>query len=75
MLSRFAGAAEQLQSALLVNPHDIAATADTIHHALSMPLEERRQRWRDLQEHVRVHDISWWRREYLAALDRTRDAT
>ena len=37
VLSEFAGAAEQLQAALLVNPHDIAATADAIYRALSMP--------------------------------------
>ena len=47
VLSEFAGAAEQLQAALLVNPHDIAATADAIYRALSMPLEERRERWQD----------------------------
>ena len=43
VLSEFAGAAEQLQAALLVNPHDIAATADAIYRALSMPLEERQR--------------------------------
>ena len=48
VLSEFAGAAEQLQTALLVNPHDIAATADAIHRALSMPLEERIERWQEL---------------------------
>ena len=48
VLSEFAGAAEQLQAALLVNPHDIAATADAIYRALSMPLEERRERWQEL---------------------------
>ena len=48
VLSEFAGAAEQLQAALLVNPHDIGATADAIHRALSMPVEERRERWQAL---------------------------
>jgi trehalose 6-phosphate synthase len=70
VLSEFAGAAEQLQAALLVNPHDIAGTADAIHHALAMPLEERRERWQALDAAVRDQDIAWWRREFLAALDR-----
>ena len=48
VLSEFAGAAEQLQAALLVNPHDIGATADAIFRALSMPLEERRERWQEM---------------------------
>ena len=74
VLSEFAGAAEQLQTALMVNPHDIAATADAIHHALSMPLEERRERWQALEAGVRSFDIAWWRGEFLAALDATRDA-
>ena len=72
VLSEFAGAAEQLQAALLVNPHDIAATADAIHRALSMPPEERIERWQDLIRDVREHDIDWWRRSFLEALDASR---
>jgi trehalose 6-phosphate synthase len=74
VLSEFAGAAEQLRSALLVNPHDIAGLADAIHRALHMPLEERRERWRALDAAVREQDIAWWRRGFLAALDATRRA-
>ena len=48
VLSEFAGAADQMQAALLVNPHDIAATAYAIHRALTMPQEERHERWQDL---------------------------
>ncbi|HWP12752.1 MAG TPA: trehalose-6-phosphate synthase, partial [Ramlibacter sp.] len=44
VLSRFAGAAEQLREALLVNPYDIEGTAAAIQLALQMPLEERRAR-------------------------------
>jgi trehalose 6-phosphate synthase len=72
VLSEFAGAAEQLQSAILVNPHDIGASAEAIFRALSMPLEERRERWQDLIQAVREQDISWWRRRFLEVLDATR---
>jgi trehalose 6-phosphate synthase len=72
VLSEFAGAAEQLQSALLVNPHDIGANAEAIFRALSMPLEERRERWQDLIRAVREQDIAWWRRRFLEVLDATR---
>jgi trehalose 6-phosphate synthase len=71
VLSEFAGAAEQMQAALLVNPHDIAGTADAIFRALSMSLEERRERWQELDKSVRDHDLAWWRRRFIAALDQT----
>src|SRR5262249_17916721 len=45
VLSQFAGAAKQLQAALLVNPHDIEAMARSIKAALAMPLDERLSRW------------------------------
>ncbi len=71
VLSEFAGAAEQMRSALLVNPHDIAGMADAIYEALHMQLDERRERWRDLYEAVRTYDIAWWRKGFLDALDAT----
>jgi trehalose 6-phosphate synthase len=69
VLSEFAGAADQLQAALLVNPHDIAASADAIYRALTMPIEERVERWQDMMRAVRDQDIGWWRRSFLKALD------
>jgi trehalose 6-phosphate synthase len=68
VLSRFAGAAEQLGDALLVNPYDTQATADAIQGALHMPLQERRMRHTRLLEQIRGHDVHWWRRGFLAAL-------
>ena len=71
VLSRFAGAAEQLVDALLVNPYDIQATADAIQRALHMPLEERRLRHSRLMEEIRLHDVHWWRRRFLTTLMET----
>jgi trehalose 6-phosphate synthase len=68
VLSRFAGAAEQLTGALLVNPYDTDGTADAIHHALAMPLEERRVRHERLLAEIRRHDVHWWRERFLEAL-------
>jgi trehalose 6-phosphate synthase len=68
VLSRFAGAAEQLVDALLVNPYDTQATADAIQRALHMPLTERQARHARLLEEIRAHDVHWWRRAFLAAL-------
>jgi len=68
VLSEFAGAAEQLTDALIVNPHDRSRLADTIYSALTMPLEERQRRWRSLRQVVEEQDIAWWRRNFLEDL-------
>ncbi len=72
VLSEFAGAAEELQSAILVNPHDVSSTADAILRALTMPVEERRERWESMNATIRHHDIAWWRHAFLDALAATR---
>jgi trehalose 6-phosphate synthase len=72
VLSRFAGAAEQLREALLVNPYDSEGTAAAIQLALQMPLEERRNRHRALMETIRRYDVHWWCDTFLAALAEAR---
>jgi trehalose 6-phosphate synthase len=68
VLSRFAGAAEQMREALLVNPYDIPATAQAIQQALQMPLADRRSRHAALLAQIRAQDVHWWRRTFLADL-------
>ena len=68
VLSRFAGAAEQLKEALLVNPYDTDGTADTIQQALQMPLPERQARHQKLLQQIRERDVHWWRQSFLKAL-------
>ena len=68
VLSRFAGAAEQMSEALIINPHDPVSIAEATVEALRMPLEERQRRWRKLWEGVREHDIHWWSERFLRAL-------
>jgi len=53
VLSRFAGAADELTEALLVNPFDPDEIAEAMHQALSMDLDERRARHQALAEKVR----------------------
>ena len=68
VLSHFAGAAHELREALLVNPHDLDGVADAIACAATMPVGERRERWRSMMEHLRKYDINHWRRSFLEAL-------
>jgi trehalose 6-phosphate synthase len=68
VLSSFAGAARELDSALLVNPYDLDGVADAIATAVAMPLPERRERWQAMMAQLQRHDITAWRRSYLRAL-------
>lgn len=68
VLSRFAGAAQELGNALLVNPADTEEVADALETALAMPLEERKMRWRAMMDVLERQDITAWRRSFLAAL-------
>src|SRR5690606_36999802 len=68
ILSRFAGAAEQMTEALLINPHSAEEIADAIGRALRMPREERIRRWRALMDGLLAQDVQWWRRCFTEAL-------
>ncbi|MGR3762342.1 alpha,alpha-trehalose-phosphate synthase (UDP-forming) (plasmid) [Roseobacteraceae bacterium NS-SX3] len=68
ILSRMAGAAEDLQEALLVNPYDIEDMTVAIERALSMPLEERQARYASCMQAVRRTDVSYWSKSFLEAL-------
>ncbi|MBB2971926.1 alpha,alpha-trehalose-phosphate synthase (UDP-forming) [Mesorhizobium sp. RMAD-H1] len=68
ILSRFAGAARELDGALLVNPYDIEAVSNAIARALSMPLEARRERWNQMMPHLLEHDVSRWCEDFLKVL-------
>ncbi|OUL79448.1 alpha,alpha-trehalose-phosphate synthase (UDP-forming) [Paraburkholderia hospita] len=70
VLSRFAGAAEQLKEALLVNPYDTQGTAHAIQRALTMSIDERVNRHTALMERIRRFDVHWWSSTFLTALSR-----
>lgn len=68
ILSRFAGAAEDLSEALIVNPYDPGEITDAMHQALTMPLEERRDRMDRLRGRVFTTTAESYCRNFLAAL-------
>ena len=72
ILSRFAGAAEELDQALLVNPHEPDAMAAAIHRGLTMPLEERIERHTRMFARVLANDIDNWVETFLSALEQPR---
>ncbi|SEJ42809.1 alpha,alpha-trehalose-phosphate synthase (UDP-forming) [Frateuria terrea] len=68
VLSRFAGAAQELTEALLVNPADTVEVADALERALAMPQRERIARWRSMMDVLQRHDLTAWRNAFLHAL-------
>jgi trehalose 6-phosphate synthase len=71
ILSAFAGAAKQLDAALLVNPHDIEATSRAIGQALIMSADERRERWRSMMTKLEESSLSSWFSDFVSALTST----
>jgi trehalose 6-phosphate synthase len=68
ILSRFAGAAQELDCALLVNPYDTDLTASAIARALAMSIEERRERWSALMARVEENTVGHWCANFVEAL-------
>ena len=68
ILSQFAGAAEQMGDALIVNPHDHEQMATAMMTALAMPRSERKRRHAALMEVLTRQDVHWWSRGFLTAL-------
>jgi trehalose 6-phosphate synthase len=67
VLSEGAGAAEQLgEGALVVSPADVIGTAEALHKALEMSLEERQRRAEWLRRSVAAEDITMWLYHQLA---------
>ena len=73
VLSRFAGAARECEAALIVNPYDADAVANAIARALSMPIEERRERHKSIMRVLTQNDSRFWGDKFLTALELTFD--
>ena len=65
VLSRFAGAAQQLCDALIVDPRDIDGSAEALAAALAMPEREQSRRMRQLRGKVAAFDSRWWAEQLL----------
>lgn len=69
VLSEFAGAAEYLREAFLVNPYDIGAIAAAVKTALSLDRRKLKQRMRSMRAEVLRLDVHHWADGYLSALE------
>jgi alpha,alpha-trehalose-phosphate synthase [UDP-forming] len=74
VLSEFAGAALDLDRALVVNPYDIDAIKGALLAALELPLEERSERMKAMRDRVRHNDVERWAQSFLERLESTSPA-
>jgi trehalose 6-phosphate synthase len=72
VLSEFAGAADELTDAVLVNPHDHHALQEAIVRAVAMHRHERRERMAGLRDQIRKMDVQGWADRFMTALADTR---
>lgn len=70
VLSEFAGSANALSGALMVNPYDTPAVADTIHEALTMPEEMRAKKFGHLYDFVMKHTATYWGEAFIHELQK-----
>ncbi|HLL89649.1 MAG TPA: trehalose-phosphatase, partial [Tepidisphaeraceae bacterium] len=70
VLSEFAGAAEELFSAIVVNPYDARQLSRSLRQALDMPADERRERMRAMRERVTAWDAGAWARAFVDDLSK-----
>ena len=68
ILSRFAGSAEELSGALIVNPYDVEELRKSMLEALEMPLDERLDRWAIMYQQIEHSDLNLWWNRFLNVL-------
>lgn len=68
ILSRFAGASQELQGAIIINPYDIDKSADAIKFALEMPKEEQHQRMKQMRQVIVSHNVYSWAANLLRTM-------
>lgn len=72
ILSEMAGAAHELNEALIINPNNFEQIADTIKFALEMPKEEQKRRNEALQKRIKRYTVEKWAKEFMNALRDTK---
>lgn len=65
ILSQYAGAAQELRDALVVNPYDGQQVAEAIHAALTMKPAEQAKRMKKMRVAIKSHNVYQWSAEIL----------
>lgn len=68
ILSEMAGAAFELNEALLINPNNFEQIAEALHQAFNMPPEEQRRRMAPMQKRLERYNVERWAHDFVHAL-------
>ncbi|MBI9057056.1 MAG: bifunctional alpha,alpha-trehalose-phosphate synthase (UDP-forming)/trehalose-phosphatase [Labilibaculum sp.] len=68
ILSEMAGVSKEMGEAIMINPNNIKEIADAINQALTMPLDEQRERMIYLQDRIKRYDVFKWSSEFVKSL-------
>jgi trehalose 6-phosphate synthase len=72
VLSEFTGAARELTEALIVNPYDLEGSSEALSSALTMPLEEQRDRMQSMRALLAQFNVYRWAGKMLVDAARLR---
>ncbi|MFA9388865.1 MAG: bifunctional alpha,alpha-trehalose-phosphate synthase (UDP-forming)/trehalose-phosphatase [Prolixibacteraceae bacterium] len=73
IISEMAGVSKEMGEAIIINPNNLIEIAESIHQALSMPLQEQQERMDIMQKRLRRYDVFKWASEFVASLDKVKD--
>lgn len=73
ILSEFAGAAQSLNGALIINPWNTEDVAKAIHTAVTMPAEQRDANYAKLHRYVYHYTSQWWGKSFVNELQATKE--
>jgi len=68
LLSRYAGAAEQMEEAVIIDPLQPDSIIHGLKTALIMPLAERKSRYQTLFQGLEQHNLHTWQQDFLKDL-------
>lgn len=72
ILSEMAGAAKEMNEAILINPNSFEDFADSLEMALSMSKDEQIKRMSHLQKRLKRYNVEKWAQEFFKALENTK---
>ncbi|WP_282018956.1 bifunctional alpha,alpha-trehalose-phosphate synthase (UDP-forming)/trehalose-phosphatase [Salegentibacter mishustinae] len=71
ILSEMAGAAHEMNEALIINPNNFEQISQTLIQAIEMPVEEQQQRNKTLQKRLKRYSVEKWANDFMKALHNT----
>ena len=73
ILSEMAGAAHELNEALIINPNNFDQIVESIKQALEMPEEEQKRRNKVLQRRLKRYSVEKWAKDFMKNLEETKN--